>query len=243
MAENIAEDLVYFLEIEIVHEDFLGQIRHWDNLKMATDAHSIWLKNFTEDQLKSVELKSIPFVHIYVSTDNFLFPLGSLLPNKKVPNLLWTPINKALKVNFAGYNHNFFGLNQSVKIQLVPSETETKATALLINVNLANDYIISSASVRLKSLQWLLVDKINVLFLGEPMLPIMGDAFWQKGDFILPLGYDLEFPILENNIAQKINPDGDSWIWWLSTNQYCLIDKKSLQPLSIASWKQTLNIQ
>jgi hypothetical protein len=83
MAENFAD---YLVKLSVEHKDFLGQIRHWDNLKLAVELTDIWIKNFTETQLNSAELLSIPFISIYVCKDNLIFPKGSLLPLKKMPN-------------------------------------------------------------------------------------------------------------------------------------------------------------
>ena len=95
----------HLIQIETVHKEYLGQIRHWDNLKIASETNYIWIKKFTELQLASAELKSIPFTKTFVCKDNLLFPKGSLLPFKKMPNLLWTPIERALRIETVSYTH------------------------------------------------------------------------------------------------------------------------------------------
>ncbi len=240
MAENFEDHLV---RIETVHKDHLGQIRHWENLKLATEANFIWIKNFTEFQLNSVELQSIPFTQIFVCKDNLLFPKGSILPFGKMPNLLWTPIEKALRIELSNFNHNFFGIHQSVGIKLIPTEIEKKATVLLVNIHDASNYISNASAIRLKPLKWLLIDDKNALIFGEPMLPIDGKTFWQKGKFIFPLGLQLEFQLLEKSIEKKLNLSANQWIWWTSENSFCLIERTMLKPLSISSWKQTLKIE
>src|ERR1035437_2347122 len=99
MAENPSEYLTYVLAIEKKHEDFLGQIRHWSNLKIATNEGTLWIKNLTQKQIGSLEIKSIPFAQIYVLNENLLFPLGSNLPSLKLPSLLWTLINRGLPIS------------------------------------------------------------------------------------------------------------------------------------------------
>jgi hypothetical protein len=39
-----------------------------------------------------------------------------------MPNLLWTPIERALSIDLPSFNHNFFGINQSVDIKLETKE-------------------------------------------------------------------------------------------------------------------------
>jgi hypothetical protein len=239
MAEDFAN---YLVRIESLHKDYLSHIRHWDNLKMATDADAVWVKNFTAWQLESKELLAIPFIKIYLCKDNLLFPKGSLLPLKKIPNLLWVPIERALNIELSNYNYNFFGINQSVAIRLVRTEEEKKATALVADVDEANSYLLNASSVRLKPLEWLLVNSNKALIFGVPMLPINGRAFWQRGNFLFPLGYCLEFPLMESVIERKAITSENQLIWWTTESSYCLIDKNKIQPLSIASWKQTIKM-
>lgn len=240
MAEDTSDPLVFFLEIAKTHDAFLGHIRHWDNLKAATDMGVIWIKGFTEHQLNSTILQSIPFIKLYTCKNNLLFPKGSLLPVKKVPNLLWTPIETLLPVTLAGYNHHFFGLPHSIPIKLSTSYEEQQATVILVDVASANHFISNASFIRTQPLKWVLINQQHALIFGEPLLPLNGTAFWQKGNFIFPLGYQLEFPILEKIIEDKIGSNNNVWIWWNTEQSYCVVDKSMLQPLTIASWKQTL---
>lgn len=240
MAKDVANDIVYWMEIEKQHKDFLGSIRHWENLKTASNENSIWIKDFTDWQLRDSTLQSIPFTRFYYCRDNLLFPKGSLLPQQKQPSFLWTPIQKAFPVTIEAYNHNFFGVQQRQTIRLITTETEQQATVLLVDIEMANKYIHQAPAIRLQHLRWLLVNGSKALFVGAPMLPLNGDAFWQKGNFIFPVGYSMEFPILENQVKQIINADGDALIWWTNEHAYSLIKASLLQPLSIASWRQTI---
>jgi hypothetical protein len=241
VAEDIANHIVYWLQLKAHQKNYLGHIRHWDNLKMAVDAENIWVKDFTAAQLEATDLKCVPFAQLFYCKDNLLFPKGSLLPACKLPSLLWTPIERALPVELAGFNHNFFGIAQQQMIQLVPAVQEQKATILLTDINLANDYIINAPAIRLQPLQWTLINNKEVLFVGEPLLPLNGKAYWQKEQFILPVGYIFEFAILEKIAAEKIDATGTNLIWWRDEHTYCLLTPNVLQSLSIASWRQTVN--
>ncbi|MGN6494842.1 MAG: hypothetical protein ACTHLE_22830 [Agriterribacter sp.] len=240
MAENVANDIVYWVEIEAQHKDFLAQIRHWDNLKIAIDGASIWIKDFTDWQLRHNILHSIPFIRFYYCRDNLLFLKGSLLPNRKLTGFLWTPIERAFPITLGEFNHHFFGLHQQQFIRLVPVEAEQPATVLLIDLMAADKYITTAPAFRLQHLQWVLVNKTKALIIGDSLLPLNGKVFWQKEHFIFPVGYAMEFSILEKAVAQHIAPAGNELIWWTDEKKYSLIEKDLLQPLSIASWRQTI---
>jgi hypothetical protein len=240
VAANTENDIVYLLELKLQHKNFLGQIRHWDNLKMAIDEESIWIKDFTGTQLDATELKTIPFAQLYYSRDNLLFPKDSLLPSRKLPAVLWTPIERALPVELGSFNHNFFGIHQQQILQLVSTDKEQTATILAADIATAGKYIVHAPAVRLQSLQWLLVNDTEALIMGEPLLPLNGKTYWQKGPYIFPAGFAFEFDILEKTAAEKIDAGGTNLIWWMNDKQYCLLPSASFQPLSIASWKQTI---
>lgn len=242
MAANTSEVLEYVIELEVAFKDYLAQIRHWDNLKIASESTSIWIKNFTKIQVDSVELQSIPFIHHYTCKGNLLFPRGSSLPLKKIPNLLWSPIDKALKISLNNYNHNLFDYHPTIDIKLKESEIEVQSSVLLVDIIEANTYVSNASSIRLKNIKWTIINNTTALFMGEPMLPINGKSFWQKNQFIFPTGYALEFDILEKYIQQKINPLNNSYVFWYSKYDYLLIDKDKMNTLSIYSWKQTLNL-
>lgn len=242
MAEDLANNLTYLLEIDIAHKSFLGQIRHWRNLKVATESSTIWVKDFTNVQLQSVEFRSIPFGKVYVCQDNLLFPAGSLVPQKKVPNLLWTPIERALPISLPNLNHNFFGVQQSIKIRLIPSVQEQIAKVMFATSQEVGLYVCKASSIRLRHLRWVQVDVDYVLVFGEPLLPIPGSCYWQVDDYLLPIGYQFEFPSLAKLVSAQISPKSSNWIWWRSEQSFSLVDKSAIQPLSVGSWKQTYNI-
>ncbi len=240
MEENFANNLIYLLKINSSHKEFLAQIRHWNNLKVAFEVETVWVKDFTKNQLKDILLISIPFTTIYYCKDNLLFPMGSLLPYKKIPGFLWTPIDRALQVELPMPNHNFFGINQQINIQLKQTEIEQEASIILVKMDLLSNYITTAAAIRLKQLKWVIINENQVLIIGTPLLPLNGSVFWQKNDFIFPLGFAFEFSILENYVAQKIDTTGSNFIFWLDANHYTIIPKKSFQPLSISSWRNTI---
>ncbi|MBP6386802.1 MAG: hypothetical protein KA313_02540 [Pseudarcicella sp.] len=240
MAENTPNALVYFLKIEAKYKDYLQTIRHWDNLKVGIDGNNIWVKNFTEKQVSNAQFQAIPFTKVFTEKMDLLFRIGSLLPDQKTPILLWTPIEKALPISSILLNQNFFGIAEKLEIKLVPSEEEHSASGLLVDIEMANEYIQTAPAFRLQLLSWTLVGKQKALILGEPLLPINGDIFWRKGNFLFPAGLQLEYPILEEEISEIMSKNANSLIWWLSEKEYCNIDTFNFQPLTIASWRKSI---
>lgn len=230
---------MYLFEIDKKDKEFLGAIRHWENVKIAFAETAIWLKDFSLDQINSADLQQIPNLRSYEIKDSLLFLRGSLLPSKKVPSaLLWSPIRYMLPVELPRLNHNFFGIQEKVDVQIVKSELEKEAFALLTNIATAKEYIEKAPEVRLKNLEWVVLED-KVLFLGTPLLPIKGATFWKNKSAFLPTGFDFELPILADVIENKINADTENYVLWQVDSSCILFPKSSVMPLSIGSFRKT----
>jgi len=232
---------MYFLEINKEHKDFLGTIRHWDNLKVAHESDVIWVKDFSFEQISSPEILQIPYAKLYELKENLLFRKGKLLPVKKLPSgLLWTPILRALSVSLPKFNHNFFGIDQKVKITLKPSENTKEAYALLVDYEELKTYIESAPKYRLEPLRWIVVDK-KALIIGTPLLPLKGSTYWFENNFLVPSGYDFEWNVLTKIIQQKLNQAEENMVLWNTDNTYSNIPIINIKPLSISSFRLTFS--
>lgn len=239
MAQDITDPVNYYLQIERTHQNDLAAIRHWSNLKIAFDETHIWVRDFDHVQMNAFEVKSIPYKNVYYSKNGKLFLLNSLLPDRNIPSLLWTPIERALPVELPSFNHNFFGIHEKIAINLVPSAKETDAFALVADISLLHQYISTAAAIRLKSLSWVKVGSSQALILGRPLLPVSGKVLWQMNNFLIPAGYAFELAILAEPLANLLNPERNCWIIWDTDNTYSLIRKKDFQPLSLSSFRIT----
>ena len=232
---------MFFLKIHSEHKELLATIRSWDNLKVAFDSSYIWVKDFTLKQLESSELHQIPFAVLYELKENLLFVKGSLLPSQKLPSgLLWTPILRALPLELPSLNHNFFGIHEQVSLRIIASEAERQAFVLVTTFAAAETYINTAAAFRLEKLQWVVIDS-KVVFFGTPLLPIQGATYWKNNNFLLPSGYDFEFPVLSELLQQKIDSAGTSWVFWNEDATYFTVSKQDLKPLSISSFRLTFS--
>lgn len=242
MAENPTDNINEFLlEIENCHKNLLGQIRHWDNLKAAFDQDTIWIKNIRADQVEHVEIQSIPYKKIYYLKDNMLFLKGSLLPAKKIRSgLLWSALAQLIPVVLPASNNNFFRIDQKIRIRILPGSYEQQPYAMLVSKEQAQQYIETAPKIRLKNLLWIVIED-TILIVGNPLLPISGLTFWLFKDLLIPAGYDFEFPLLRDTIADRVNPMSENLVLWQKDGSYVILAKDQLKPLSISSFRLTFS--
>lgn len=239
MAIHSSDRVNYFLSLPLQHKDFLGEIRHWGNLKIGFEDDLIWIKDLNLVQIDSVEVKSIPYKEIYYASGDKLFLKGSLLPSRRIPSLLWSPIHRGLSLELPRSNHNYFRVASKANVRIVTSAVEKESYGLLVAIDELQKFIETAPSIRLKNLRWVIVDN-KALILGNPLLPLNGDVFWKRDNFLLPSGFDLELPILTSTIAELINKEQDHWIVWNKEGSYYAIDKRLFSPLSISSFRLTI---
>lgn len=240
MAKNAANDLVYYLMLKEVYRDDLAAVRPWQNLKLAYDRDEIWIRDLSYVQVESPEVKCIPYKTLYYEQDGKLHLLNSELPDRNIPSLLWTPIERALPVKLPSLNHNYFGVDQKVSLCLVRAEGEHEAEVMIVNLATLGDYLESAPAVRLAPLSWTMLNGNKALVAGQPMLPINADVYWRKDHFIIPTGYEFELDMLCASMNERLNPHNDSWIVWHSDNSYALIGKDDMEPLSLGSFRATI---
>ena len=244
MAKNSTDIIEFLVRIDRTDLASLAQIRHFENLKMAFHENDVWITGFSMEQINAADVKTLPKKSIFYQKNMRLFPKDSLLPTDKLPSsLLWTPIQKALLLEAPQLNHNFFGIQDHIDIQLTRFKGEKQPFATLINLDEhSRTTIQNSPSFRLKPLRYTIINTSKLLVLGHPTLPIRGLSFWQYDDFILPNGYHFKFPILSNSIKQCINAKGDHYVLWQKNNSYALIKKTDFKPLSISSFRRTIRL-
>lgn len=239
MAVNSPGGVIFFLSIPIEQKHHLGTIRHWPNLKTGTEEGLVWVKGLDSFQVDSVEIKSIPYKNLYYQSGEKLFVKGSLLPDRNLPNILWSPIERGLPVDLPGMNHNFFGVNQKLHIKITVSENEVAGFGLLVSLTDLKKYIETAAATRLKNLSWCIVND-KALILGSPLLPLQGEVYWRRDDFLLPVGFDLELPTLAAVINGMIDPGKNRWVIWGKDGSYFNVEKLVFTELSISSFRLSM---
>lgn len=240
MAEDSSERLKEFwAEIPRRDEYSLGSIRDWENIQIAGDGEIIWLKGFTAEQAASPEIRQLPDFILYELKNGLLFRRNALVPSKKVRTaLLWSPIDKALKLTFPPSNHNFFGIDEKIEAYLKKGEHEFPAAALVCSIDDIKDKITEIPKFKLEKLEWIIIDD-QALFLGTPLLGFSGRTFWMKDDHLLPTGFDFEFKNLSSLLRKKYNKDSDKWLLWNENGSYLALDKGDFRELSVSSFRLT----
>lgn len=240
MAENSPNSIGWLLELPREHSDWLAGIRHWRHLKVATEGDSIWVNGFSESEIASTAIKSIPAKKIWHQMDHQLFPQGSRLPFRQAPVLLWTPIGRGLPLALPDENHNFFGIKEETIVRLVRTEIVHPAVAILAPVEALRAFIENAAAVRLKHLQWVMIDETSAFILGAPLLPVPGNTFWQCGSFLMPAGYDFEWPVIRDILHPLTDTMPGDVVVWDTAGSWFSIPHMALSPLTIGSFRQSL---
>ena len=60
MEANGTELISYFVALPVAHEKHLRNIRHWEHLLVAQVDSTIWIKNFTNEEINSSQIKMLP---------------------------------------------------------------------------------------------------------------------------------------------------------------------------------------
>ena len=240
MAEDSSNSIkTFWAELSKADEDFLGAIRDWKNVQIAMDEEVIWVKGFTYEQAASSEIQQLPSFILYELRDGLLFRKDALVPSKKMRTaLLWTPIDKALKLTFPISNNNFFGINEKIEAKLKSSEEEQPAMALLCSISEIKEVIITTPKFKLEKLDWIVIND-KALFLGTPLLGFPGKTFWLKDDHLLPTGFDFEFKNLSSLLQRKYNECNEDWLLWSENGSVLNIKKEDLRKLSVSSFRLT----
>ncbi|AZA82269.1 hypothetical protein C1637_09420 [Chryseobacterium lactis] len=240
MAEDPSKYIKEFwAELPRADEDFLGSIRDWKNVQIAVDDETIWLKGFTDEQAVASEIHQLPNFVLYELREGLLFKKDTLVPSKKVrTGLLWTPIDKALRLTFPASNQNYFGISETVQVRLKESTEEQPVVALLSFIADSKESIAGFPKFKLEKIKWTIVGD-KALFLGTPLLSLPGKAYWTKDGHLLPAGYDFEFKNLSPFLQRKYNENSDGWLLWDENGNYLSIKHTDFRPLSISSFRLT----
>ena len=240
MAQDPADGLTYYLSVPVERKDALGAIRHWSNLKVALSHKEVWIKDLLPEQVDAPAVKCIPFRKVYYAKGGKLYLQGSLLPERGLPEVLWSPIERGLPVSLPSFNHHFFGLEEKVDIELVPSEGEQEGYALLCSLHDLSLFMQGAPLVRLQGLCWVLLEGERALVIGQPLLPVPGKVYWHSEGGLFPAGYDLALPGLAPILKALLDPGDDQWLIWKEDGSYTQVARALLQPLSISSFRKSV---
>jgi len=240
MAQDPAVGLNYYICIDRSRSEDLASIRHWRHLRMANNGEVIWIKDLDNEHINGIEVKSLPFKDIYYEKDGKLYRQHSRLPERNVPALLWSSIDRVLAVSRPSYNSNYFGMDETINMQLVPTDELEEAAAMITTCDLFSEYIGSAPAIRMRDLRWTLLNASKVLVLGKPILPLDGDVYWNCCGMLLPAGFRFDLHVLSKELATKMESEHDALIVWNKNNTYFTVERSALCSLTRASVRLTL---
>lgn len=231
---------MYLIQIESVDRENLRNLISWDNLYIGESDDFIWIKGFTENQINSIEIKSIPRKKIFTEKNNKLYLFKSRLPHASTIKLNWIPIKSFFSIRIDHFNHNFFGVKSSINIILKEIQQEVSPTFLLVELNHLAEYVEYSFSFRIERLKWLIINNTHALIKGTPLLPLPGELFWERDKMVFPLGLDLELPILQPILLKSLNEDDDKLIFWNKEGTFFTVYQDEFIGLTLSSVRKTI---
>jgi len=222
MANNAGNNLEYWLSVTTVHRSAIYELRKWAHLKMSVEDNLIWIRGFSLAEIDSSTVLKIPFIMRYYLSGAHLVPHGKTLPAMVEPNLLWSPIQRGFKISLPNENYNYFGLDQTFQLSLVPCKEVKRINVTIVELKTLENYIHSTYNVRLKNLKWTILENDKALIIGTPILPVRGQDLYQNASFLLPAGWKLKY---ENLIKVYKRALGESIDYWYYVNEKSHISK------------------
>lgn len=242
MEGDVGNRVEYWLSVDQVHKSSLYDLRNWAHLKIASDEHLIWVRGFTNTEIGSVKVLSIPSAKRYCLQGTKLYLLGHRLPYRVEPSLLWTEIQRGLSLNLPQQNFNYFGLNQAHSISIVPSDKIYTMNVTIVQLDLLCAFVRSAASIRMESLKWTIIDDQQALIIGTPLLPISGEDYYTNGCFIIPGGYKLKYGVMLATYEKSLLGHSDCWYIIDEKNEMRKINRSEFTILNKGSVLQSMNL-
>lgn len=240
MEKNSNVELSYWAELPLKYSHFLVNIRHWGNVKISEINEQIWLKDFNEQQFKSIELNSIPYIQLYFNKNGLLFQKNKLVPFKKIKSgIYWSSLSSYFPLEMKLNQNSECKKDDLINLRLVKSDVENKSILMKCSLNQLEKFMFQNPDFRYNNIDWCIVGD-EALLKGNPFLPIQGNSYWFFNSFILPSGYHLNYPMFANCIINEKSQD--FYYLWLNEIECIKIEKSSFVPLSISSFRKTKHL-
>lgn len=221
-------------------QEFLGTIRTFPNLFIATNEKNIWLKGIPMSHANAPIFQSLPAIEsYYLDDENRLFPIGKKTPIGKLVEKEWQPILAYLKIELPtsllpGETNNKY------EIKLIKIEEIKESAALLTSFSTFKKYAEVTSDIRLNRLKYAVAKNEEVLIMGHPLPAIPGKEFWMRNHILLPNGQDFEYPLIAPLLYQKMATKKDGVI--LFHNEFMKILSVDFQPATRSSIRETFKL-
>ncbi len=240
MAHHAGNPVNWYLQVHQSRADDVIHLRKWPQIGVAFEGEHIWINGLDHAQIESAEVKSIPYKNIFYEQNGKLFAQHSRLPSLSLPGFLWSPILRAFKLELPQTPQHFEGIIAPVAMQLIEGDIEQPAFAQWVDIKVLEKYIQIAPQLRFQHLQWTLINPNAALIKGSPALPLPGETFWRMQDFLLPSGYQLQYPAFYHTIKNKLGEDNNHWFLWQNTHTVSIIPKSNFNGLSKGSVNKSM---
>ena len=211
--------------------NLLADIRTHPNLRASALTPLIWLRGIFSKEKLPLSIQKLPIQSIYILKDNLLFPLGSLTPLSKLPDLEWRLLTDFIPIELP--KSAFPALVETTTIvRLVVSEQEQKGVALLSDFEEWFKYVENAPDIRLRRLKFAVAENGQVLVMGDILPPIPGRMFWQDEQILLPFGTAFEWAITARLLSKKYKLDKTALLLFDTTSMDSL-EHKSPQRIDL----------
>lgn len=223
------------------HDSF-RDIWHFDKVQIAKTDDGYWLKGFSAEQLRSVELRSIPKLRLFELKNQMLYLVGNKVPERKFPvGVLWHSIQQALRLELPSFNENLFDINGNIHVELTTSSEEHPTKASLVSLNELETFMSRVPSNEYSPATWCLFDQSKALVLSTHVFPMVSDRYWEMNGLFIPVGYTFKYSYLQTLISQVKQVKAPEKLWVFDQNgDYTEISNESCQELTRGSLKLTL---
>ena len=240
MEGDVRNSIEYWVSIDTKLEKSLFKLRDWSHLKIAREDSLTWIRGFIQSEIESPLLLSLPNLNRYYLAGAKLILYGRRLPSRVEPNLLWTPIQRGLKVTLPSQNFNYFGLDQSYQISLIPSNHEMPSTVTIIDLTSLKNYVSSAPNIRLKNLNWTLLNEHKAIVWGSPILPLTSEDFYKKGCFIIPAGWKFKYDNMAAYYEETLSKNKEYWYLISTEHKIYSVKISDFTPLNKGSFINTM---
>lgn len=189
------------ITIALKDKELLGNVRTLPGLSSREVDDIIYVRGIPENP--SIRIKKLPTLNTYtLSKSGELFPIGKSTPVAVISDLQWIPLQEYIDVEppvsaLPGTT------DRKYSMALLPSNSERKGTAILTTLDIWKNYAESAPDIRLEKLSFAVSEQKKVLIMGNPLPAIPGQEFWASERFLIPCGFDFEFPILKELFQKK----------------------------------------
>lgn len=242
MADFIERADHYIVLITKEHIVYFQPFRQIESLEVCVYNEQMYaIAGWKEDLMQHADFQSIPFKTVYKIIDDYLYHLEGQVPfDIWLSDLYeWKPLTAYIQIELPPINYNFFGINESIDVRLIPSSIPQTPVALRTSLEHLEQYLNENLAIRSAHLNWILLNTAAFVY-GTPLLSMPGLAYWQLGQHLLPIGWQFEIQNMIPFITQRIQPNSNELLLWETNGTYTRLSIDNFTSLTLGSVRKTI---